>query len=179
MVAAQPDRAHTWYPVNDHPSDKAMYRFVVTVPTGYEVVANGHLVSVDQDDATATYRFEAEATLASEVVTVDVGEFERIDGGVIGVTVIRHHLPPDVAESPPEVLSLMPEMLAFFEERFGPCPFDEYGMVVVDRMTSALEAQTASVFGRATLQHERTVAHERRTRGSATASPLRRGTTSG
>ena len=35
--------AATWFPVNDHPSDKATYTFTVTVPRGLEVVANGEL----------------------------------------------------------------------------------------------------------------------------------------
>ncbi|MGH8879001.1 MAG: M1 family peptidase, partial [Stackebrandtia sp.] len=31
----EPHGALTWYPVNDHPSDEAMYDFSVTVPKGY------------------------------------------------------------------------------------------------------------------------------------------------
>ena len=42
-VIGQPEVAAAWYPVNDHPIDKASYSFEVTVPDGYEVVANGFL----------------------------------------------------------------------------------------------------------------------------------------
>ncbi|MCA9796294.1 MAG: M1 family peptidase, partial [Candidatus Eremiobacteraeota bacterium] len=31
-VVSQPDGASSWYPVNDHPSDKATYDFEITVP---------------------------------------------------------------------------------------------------------------------------------------------------
>jgi hypothetical protein len=31
---AEPDGAHAWFPCNDHPLDKALYRFEVTVPKG-------------------------------------------------------------------------------------------------------------------------------------------------
>ena len=34
LVVGQPHVAATWYPVNDHPSDKASYTFRVTVPKG-------------------------------------------------------------------------------------------------------------------------------------------------
>ena len=46
-VAGQPEVAAGWFPVNDHPIDKASYSFDVTVPSGYEVVANGFLRDVD------------------------------------------------------------------------------------------------------------------------------------
>ena len=45
-VAGQPEVAASWFPVNDHPLDKASYSFAVTVPDGYEVVANGSCVVV-------------------------------------------------------------------------------------------------------------------------------------
>ena len=37
----EPVGAGTWYPVNDVPTDKASYRFTVTVPKPYTAVANG------------------------------------------------------------------------------------------------------------------------------------------
>ena len=40
----EPDGARTWLPSNDHPSDKATWRFELTVPAGVTAVANGQLV---------------------------------------------------------------------------------------------------------------------------------------
>src|SRR4051812_19855135 len=45
LVAGQPHGAATWYPVNDHPLDKASYTFAITVPKGLEAIANGVLKS--------------------------------------------------------------------------------------------------------------------------------------
>jgi aminopeptidase N len=42
-VAGQPEVASSWFPVNDHPIDKASYSFDVTVPNAYGVVATGVL----------------------------------------------------------------------------------------------------------------------------------------
>ncbi|MEU5880244.1 M1 family metallopeptidase [Spirillospora sp. NPDC047279] len=41
FVGCQPSGAHTWFPANDHPSDKATFDFEVTVPAGLTAVANG------------------------------------------------------------------------------------------------------------------------------------------
>jgi aminopeptidase N len=44
IVAGQPEVAASWFPVNDHPIDKASSTFVVTAPADLEVVANGRRV---------------------------------------------------------------------------------------------------------------------------------------
>ncbi|HEX2313162.1 MAG TPA: M1 family peptidase, partial [Thermomonospora sp.] len=44
FVACQPSGAHTWFPSNDHPSDKATFEFQVTVPPGLTAIANGEPV---------------------------------------------------------------------------------------------------------------------------------------
>ncbi|WP_067455830.1 M1 family metallopeptidase [Actinomadura macra] len=41
FVACQPSGAHTWFPSNDHPSDKATFDFEITVPPGLTAIANG------------------------------------------------------------------------------------------------------------------------------------------
>ena len=41
LAVGEPEVATTWYPVNDHPLDKATYTFRVTTPNAYGVVANG------------------------------------------------------------------------------------------------------------------------------------------
>ena len=41
MVVGEPEGTMTWYPVSDHPTDKATYSFAITVPEGKVAVANG------------------------------------------------------------------------------------------------------------------------------------------
>lgn len=41
FVACQPSGAKTWFPSNDHPSDKATSDFELTVPQGLTAIANG------------------------------------------------------------------------------------------------------------------------------------------
>ena len=42
-----PNRAHFWFPSNDHPSDKATATFSVEVPPAWQAIANGRLDGVD------------------------------------------------------------------------------------------------------------------------------------
>ena len=43
LVLGQPHVADTWFPVNDHPIDKASYTISITVPEGLEAISNGVL----------------------------------------------------------------------------------------------------------------------------------------
>lgn len=43
LVASQPIGAPTWYPCNDRPADKALYRIEITLDAGYTVAATGAL----------------------------------------------------------------------------------------------------------------------------------------
>ena len=78
-IVGEPHVAASWFPVNDHPTDKAAYTFHVTVPRRLEAVANGDLVSVRRHGAVKTWTWDAPEQMASYLATVDVGQF-RLDG---------------------------------------------------------------------------------------------------
>jgi hypothetical protein len=75
LVAGQPHGATGWYPVNDHPLDKAAYTFRVTVPDGQQVVANGVLESSRTRHGWSTWVWNAPDPMASYLTTVDIGEW--------------------------------------------------------------------------------------------------------
>ena len=74
-VASEPDGAEGWFPVNDHPLDKAGYTFRITVPRPYMVVANGLPMAVTVHGAAATYAWQERAPMASYLATVVIGSF--------------------------------------------------------------------------------------------------------
>jgi tetratricopeptide (TPR) repeat protein len=74
-VISEPNGAASWYPVNDHPRDKATYTFRVTVPKPYVVAANGLLQDTSEAEETTTYVWEASDPLASYLATVVIGDF--------------------------------------------------------------------------------------------------------
>ncbi|MDH2414118.1 M1 family metallopeptidase [Nocardioides sp. CER19] len=85
LVAGQPYGAATWFPVNDHPLDKASYSFSATVPRGLQAVANGSLVSRRDHGGSTTWRWEARDPMASYLATVDIGRFDLSSRRVQGI----------------------------------------------------------------------------------------------
>lgn len=77
IVMGEPHVAATWYPVNDHPSDKATYDFHITVPPEREVVANGALLGVDTaPDGWKVWNWRAKEPMASYLAMAAIGEFD-------------------------------------------------------------------------------------------------------
>jgi aminopeptidase N len=148
FTLSQPDGAHTWYPVNDHPSDKASYTFRLTVPEPYVAAANGVLTEELAGEGETTFVWEAPDPMASYLTQVAVGEFVIEDAGTAGDVVIRNVFASDLAEEASAAAARTLEMVEFYAEEWGPYPFDVYGMLVVDtELGLALETQTLSVFG--------------------------------
>ena len=76
IVAGQPEVAATWFPANDHPSDKAAYTFKLAAPEGLEVVANGVLQKSRTRHGWTTWTWDAKEPMASYLAMMAVGEFD-------------------------------------------------------------------------------------------------------
>ncbi len=150
-VVAEPDGGRSWLPLNDHPSDKATYTFLITVPEPLIAAANGSLRERITDLGWSTWVWDSPHPMASYLATVVIGDLEIVidEASTAAASVpVRNVLPSDLAAAPPVPLERQGEMITFFEELFGPYPFDEYGIAVVDGFEAALENQTLSIFGR-------------------------------
>ena len=55
VVVSEPEGSANWFPLNDHPTDKAAFTFVVTVPAGLEAISNGRLVGRRTHDHRTTW----------------------------------------------------------------------------------------------------------------------------
>ena len=75
LVAGEPEVAANWFPVNDHPSDKASYTFHLTVPSGLTAVSNGRLVGTSSHGGQTTWNWREKAPMASYLATATVGQF--------------------------------------------------------------------------------------------------------
>ena len=153
-VAGQPEVATAWFPVNDHPIDKASYSFEVTVPNGYEVVANGFLRDRDRRRGSTSWRWEADDPMASYLATIDIG-FWDVDRGrtASGLpfydavdTAITGGLRAEIDSS----LARQGEILGVLSTAFGPYPFATVGGIVdsQDDLFFALETQTRPVYSK-------------------------------
>ncbi|MCZ7539343.1 MAG: M1 family metallopeptidase [Anaerolineae bacterium] len=167
FVASEPYGAMGWYPVNDHPLDKATYELRITVPAPYVVAANGtlHETIPSADDEAITYVWASRDPIASYLVTVNIDQFAVMhETGPDGLP-LRTYYPPDHADAVAAEFARTADMIAFFSDAFGPYPFEAYGAVVIDAaLPFALETQTISLFGRnwitGTGAAEEAVAHE-------------------
>lgn len=148
FVASEPIGAAAWYPVNDHPLDKATYRFEITVAEPYVVAANGLLVDTIERGDQITYIWQTDYLMASYLATVNIAEFTEVrENGPEGIP-IRNYFPSHLAEDAVPVFERTADMMAFFSDIFGPYPFEAYGVVVADTpLFFALETQTLSLFG--------------------------------
>lgn len=165
MVVSEPEGSMTWYPVSDHPTDKATYSFAITVPEGKVAVANG--VPSRAPATTAgwtTWYWEASDQQASYLTTASVGDFELRPthysaSGVPIIDAVDKNLSAPRLATTNASLALQPAMIDFFESKFGAYPFTSFGSIVDDDSVGyALETQTRPVYSSQASQG--TVAHE-------------------
>ena len=164
MVVGEPEGTMTWYPVSDHPTDKATYSFEITVPEGKVAVANG---LPPRDPVTeggwTTWYWDAPDLQASYLTTASVGDYdlrfsETADGLPI-IDAVDDALTDANRATSDANLARQPAMIEFFEGEFGAYPFNSYGSIVDDDSVGyALETQTRPVYSR--VASEGTVAHE-------------------
>ncbi|HEY8454225.1 MAG TPA: M1 family metallopeptidase [Actinopolymorphaceae bacterium] len=163
MVVNEPDGAPTWFPVNDHPTDKATYSFSITVPQGTVAVANGLLTGTSTRRGWTTYEWEEPDQMASYLATATVGDFELRQWTTADGLPIIDAVDRDLPASATAPLADTERMIAFFEDLYGPYPFVSYGAIADDDSVGyALETQTRPVysrnFGEGTVAHE--LAHQ-------------------
>lgn len=147
-VLSEPDGAASFFPVNDHPLDKALFSFIVTVPKPYEVAANGILTETKDNGATQTFYFSARDPMASYLATINIHDFDiETMQSPNGIEIRNYYaagLPADIRK----LFARQGEMLDYFSGLFGDYPFEVYGALVMDTdFGAALENQTMSIFG--------------------------------
>ena len=148
IVAGEPEVAAGWFPVNDHPVDRATYTFRVTVPKAYEVVANGLPQGTTTNGNRITHVWVATDAMASYLATIDVGHWRmRTRRTGSGIPVIDA-VDPGIASEARKALQREPEILSFLETQFGAYPFEAAGAIVTDsrKLGFALETQTRPIY---------------------------------
>jgi aminopeptidase N len=159
LVASQPNGAATWFPCDDTPSRKSTYDVRVTADDPYYVVVNGELLERVARGSATTWHYQAELPVASYLMTVQTGDYQRFELGA------RTHAwaPPALEADVHQAFARQEEMLELFEATFGDYPYQSYGVVIAeDELEIPLEAHGLSTFGINHLdpEWERLLAHE-------------------
>jgi aminopeptidase N len=165
FAIAQPDGARFWFPNNDHPRDKATFRFEFTVPQGLTAAGNGRLVAVRQGESMPdgrpadTFVWEHDYPMATYLAVVAVGPYERLDGMTREGIPLRDYVFPELQADFLRATAVVDEALAWMSELFGPYPFDVYGHATVYVPNVSMETQTMVLLSHR-MMTEGTVIHE-------------------
>ena len=148
----EPDGTSTWLPTNDHPTDKATWRFAVTVPEGLSAISNGALQGTRRDDATGstTWTWDQSEPMASYLALLLIGDYETEDGGQssTGVDLESAAETADVDDLD-NYADIVDRQLAYLTEQFGTYPFDRFGIALADSASGlAMETQGLPLFSR-------------------------------
>ena len=179
FVANEPEGASTWYPVNDHPTDKATYRFRITVPAGSTAVANGELLKQIPADGWTTFVWRATDPMASYLSTASIGDYDlRTSIGPRGLPIIDavdRYLAPGATDG----MARTAEMIAYFTDLVGEYPFTSYGRSSTTTSTPGTRWKPRPVRSTPVRRPSRPWPTNSPTSGSATASARPAGRTSG
>lgn len=164
LVASQPCGAHSWFPCDDTPDEKATYEFHITADSPYTVVANGLLQAKTVKGSRTTWDYLAESPMSSYLATVQVGQYRRIELAKAPTPIIAY-VPPAVIPGFNNDFADQAQMLELYTQLFGAYPFSQYTVVVTeDELEIPLEAQGLSIFGanhaKGDKDWERLIAHE-------------------
>jgi aminopeptidase N len=165
------DGASTWFPCNDHPSDKASFTFTVTAPSDVDVVANGQRVSRRAHGSSTTHVWSERAPMATYLATVDIGRWLVRSGVTPGGIPEYVAVDPALVGRNPEQPDPMSHFWAKTAEvtdrwvtSFGEYPFDSTGAIVVwashqgVQIPFSAETQTRPVYSAA--DSDTIIAHE-------------------
>jgi aminopeptidase N len=147
IAVGEPEVAASWFPVNDHPRDKATYRISIAAPDGLAALSNGILTSQSEAAGYTTWNWVESAPMAPYLATVVIGHYrvhQSTHNGKPVVTAVSTALPTTVDD----MLARTPEVVDYLATKFGPYPFDAMGGIAIDdqRVGFALENQTRPVY---------------------------------
>ena len=173
FVVNEPMGAMSWFPNNNHPLDKALYDFHITVPSTHVALGNGELASkVDNPNGTTTWNWHHAYPMATYLSTATVGLFDYVKTfgatalGAAGNPLELHNAIDSsytAAQRATANATIAREdaTVKFLSDIYGTYPFDSAG-AVVDRLSGVgyvLEVQTKVHFPSSNASAN-TMAHE-------------------
>jgi aminopeptidase N len=160
IVISEPDGARKLFPCNDHPRDKAIFTVDIITPPDLIGISNGNLYDTQVlDSGEIMYRWKSNNKMATYLLTVAVGDYKineyTFDNGLI----VRNYVLPGTEYYLKEYMPILNEAMTYYEELFGPYPFETFGHVLHNMNGITLETQ-ATVALSSTMIDENTLLHE-------------------
>jgi len=146
FLASQPDGAHTLFPSNDYPTDKATVTVRLTAPPGMLGVATGSRVGQTANaDGTITTTWASRHPVATHVLAMGVGRWSIIEEDPPGSPHLRSSVPTDLAALASYRVEVLDDVVAWLQTAIGRrYPFDSLGIQLVapGSTDAVLEGQT-------------------------------------
>src|SRR5580692_4907988 len=141
FVTTEPVASEDWMPLNDYPAAKPFYDFSDTVNAGKTVLANGVLVSVKRNPASAefpggsiTWNWHSPEPVASYLVEDSVGNYhltERVaDNGIRYYEAQDAAIPATQRKKNLAIMNMQQNITEFESQFSGSYPFTSDGVVV-------------------------------------------------
>jgi aminopeptidase N len=140
----QPETNSFWFPCHDFPNAKMTTEIIATVPAGFVVSSNGHLVGQKHDiiavDSTSgvrsmhpydTFHWLQDKPHVSYLVTMVVGKFDVVEVGTKKLS-MPVYAPVGRGKDVPATFGRTKDMIAQFEKITGQAyPWDRYAQLLV------------------------------------------------
>ncbi|MBP7310333.1 MAG: T9SS type A sorting domain-containing protein, partial [Candidatus Cloacimonetes bacterium] len=162
---SNPDAGRFWWPSYDHPWDKALVDWHITIREDWLAAANGLRTSItDNGNGKRTHHWHSASPVATYVIGFAAGPYTELNS-MAGNLPIQNFVQPALVNNATADFANVPAMIDYFSELYGPYPFEKYGHMTVNMATyAAMEHQTMTTFGTQYIDGQQTyesiVAHE-------------------
>ena len=152
MAVCEPELAHTWYPCNDHPRNKATFDIDVTTPLGTMAVANGRELRISPNHV----HFVLDKPGSTCMALVAFGKFGVIkETGPKGISLVNY-VPAGEETIYAKRVAINAKFMEYLGSKIGDYPYSTYGVLILPdsiakvnmlMANAALETTALSVFG--------------------------------
>lgn len=141
----EPDESRYWFPCYDHPSDKADegVSMVLHVPSGYEGVSQGTLVSHVGD----TWTWNCQYPISTYLISFTACQHETVSFAYETMPITVWAYPGRTTQAAATCANTS-DIMSFFSTQFGEYPFvaEKYDMTITN-LGGGMEHQTATTMG--------------------------------
>ena len=149
LIIGEPTSAPWWFPSNDHPQDKALFDFHLSVPNGFEALTIGRHVSTHDGPMRDTWNWRVGEPAAPYLAFLATGQYELIETAIEGIPVVTGIGDGSglAGETAAADFARLDEVIEFLTGQFGRYRFSDMGNVVVaTSLGFALETQTRPAY---------------------------------